>query len=201
MSNPVAKLRLALGVLLLAGCATAPPPSKEKEPELPQIVRPVVVVERAQTELVAVHDLLKAGNYRQAEANLEEIIKVRPDIPEAHFNLGWARQKLDRHADAVKAFEAGLKLRVDDVEATNLLGVSLRETGRFAEAEAVYLRGLALAPNMDRLHLNLGILYELYLKRPAQALESYRRYQALQKVPDAKVAGWIALLEKREARP
>jgi tetratricopeptide (TPR) repeat protein len=194
-------MRLALAVLLLAGCATAPPPPKEKEPELPQIVRPVVVVERAQTELVAVHDLLKAGNYRQAEANLEEIIKVRPDIPEAHFNLGWVRQKLDRHADAVKAFEAGLKLRVDDAEATNLLGVSLRETGRFAEAEAVYLRGIALAPSMDRLHLNLGILYELYMKRPAQALESYRRYQALQKVPDAKVAGWIALLEKREAKP
>jgi tetratricopeptide (TPR) repeat protein len=201
MSNPVARARLALIlVLFLGGCASAPPP-KEKEPELPQIVRPVVVVERAQTELVAVHDLLKAGNYRQAEANLEEIIKVRPDIPEAHFNLGWARQKLDRHADAVKAFEAGLKLRVGDVEATNLLGVSLRETGRFAEAEAVYLRGIALAPNLDKLHLNLGILYELYMKRPAPALESYRRYQALQKTPDAKVAGWIALLEKREAKP
>ena len=199
MPNPSAKPFWAM-LVVLAGCATAPPP-KEKEAEPPPVVRPVVVVERALIELVAALDLLKAGNYRQAEANLEEIIKVRPDIPEAHFNLGFARQKLERHAEAIKAFEAGLRLRVDDAEATNMLGVSLRVSGRFADAEAAYRRGLALAPNLDKLHLNLGILYELYLRKPAQALDSYRRYQSLQKVPDPKVSAWIALLETREAKP
>lgn len=187
-----------LTALLAAGCATAPAP---RPPAEAPVVRPVVVVERAQTELVATLALLRDGKLRQAEANLEEIVKVRPDIPEAQFNLGWVRQRLDRHAEAIAAFEAGLRLRPDDARALNLLAISQRETGRFADAEASYLRGLAVAPETDRLHLNLGILYELYLKRPRDAATHYRHYQSLQKAPDARVAAWIALLERAEAKP
>jgi tetratricopeptide (TPR) repeat protein len=183
-------------LLVVAACATPPKPVVEAP-----VVRPVVVVERAQSELVATLDLLRDGKLRQAEANLEEILKVRPDIPEAHFNLGWVRQRLDRHADAIRSFEDGLRLRPGELRAINLLGISQREAGRFADAEATYRRGLARAPDTASLHLNLGILYELYLQRPRQALEHYRRYQALQAAPDPKVAGWIALLERREGRP
>lgn len=183
--------------LLAAGCATAPAPTPPAEAP---VVRPVVVVERAQTELVATLALLRDGKLRQAEANLEEIVKVRPDIAEAQLNLGWVRQRLDRHAEAIPAFEAGLRLRPADARALNLLAISQRESGRFADAEASYLRGLAAAPEADRLHLNLGILYELYLKRPRDALTHYRRYQALQKMPDARVGAWIALLERAEAK-
>ena len=91
-------------------------------------------------------------------------------------------------------------LRPNEIRGWLLLALSERELGQFTEAEATYRAGLALAPNEPRLHLNAGILYDLFLLKPPEALEHYRRYQALQSPPDAKVAGWIVALERKVAR-
>lgn len=196
MPKPALKpILLAIAVGALAGCASQPVVVSE-----PVVARPVIVVERAQTELVAVLEMLRTGKLKQAEIHLEEIIKARPDIAEAHFNLGWTRQQLNLHDKAIVHFQDGLRLRPDDVQALNLLGVSQRESGRFAEAETSYLKAIALAPGFDKPQLNLGILYELYLKQRTQALAHYRQYRSLQKTPDARVDGWIAYLERQEAR-
>lgn len=190
---------VAVAAALLSACATtptAPPPKAE-----PEVVRKVVVVERAQLELVETLEVIKAGNLRQAEANLEEIIKARGDIPEAHFNLGWVRHGLGRWVQAIGNFEDGLKLRPGDAQALNMLGLAQREAGRFKDAEATWRKAIELHPAMERLHLNLGILYEIYLAQPAQALEQYRAYQTKRKAPDPKVGAWIALLEKQGGKP
>lgn len=188
----------AIALIATGGCGTAP--KGGAEPVEPVIVRPVVVAERGGEELVAALALLKEGNFRQAEANLEEIVKVRADIPEAHFNLGWVKHQLKKYVEAIVQLQNGLKLRPGEVRAYNLMALSQRELGQFAEAEATYAKALAIAPDNDRLHLNLGILYDLYLLKPETALEHYRRYQALQKAPDTKVAGWITVLERKKAQ-
>jgi tetratricopeptide (TPR) repeat protein len=188
----------AIALIATGGCGTAP--KGGAEPVEPVIVRPVVVAERGGEEVVAALALLKEGNFRQAEANLEEILKVRADIPEAHFNLGWVKHQLKKYAEAIVQLQNGLRLRPGEVRAYNLMALSQRELGQFAEAEATYAKALAITPDSDRLHLNLGILYDLYLLKPEAALEHYRRYQALQKTPDTKVAGWITVLERKKAQ-
>ena len=188
-----------LAAALLAACAAPGPVVLEPEPE-PVIVRPVVVAERAVDEMVVAMKLLEEGNLRQAEANFEEIIKVRPDIPEAHLNLGWVKQRLGKHGEAVAALREGLQRRPGDQRAPLLIAASQREQGLFVEAEAALKQRLVSAPGDDQAHLNLGVLYELYLFRPQNALEHYRQFQALQAVPDARVAGWIAVLERQAAK-
>lgn len=182
---------LAIG---LDGCSTTGP----GEPAEPVVVRRVVAPERGGEELVAAVALLKEGHFRQAEANLEEIVKVRGDIPEGHFNLGWVKHQLKKYPEAIIHLQNGLALRSSEVRAYNLIALCQRELGQFAEAEATYRKALTGAPDADKLHLNLGILYDLYLAKPEAALEHYRRYQVLQKTPDTKVAGWIAVLERRK---
>lgn len=201
---PVNRLAaLALGLLVAAcGAPGAKRSDSEDAAEAPKpvVVRPVVVAAQGSEEMVKAVGFLMVKNYPQAEANLEEIVRVRPDIAEAHFNLAWVRQQLGAHTRVVDAVLPGLALRPNEIRAWLLLALSERELGRFADAEASYHAGLALAPNDPRLHLNAGILYDLYLQKPAEALEHYRRYQALQAVPDAKVAGWIAVLDRQVAR-
>ena len=188
--------RRVLKFLLIACCSLAGCATQTAKIE-PVINRPVVVVESAESELVGVLEMLRTGKLQQAEVHLEEIIKARPDIPEAHFNLGWTRHQLNKHGEAITHFEEGLKLRPNDVHALNLLGVSQRETGRFADAEASYLKAIALAPDFVKAQLNLGILYELYLKKRPTALKHYRNYRALSTAPDPKVDGWITLIERQ----
>lgn len=186
--------------MLLAACAGTGPVVQEPEPEPePVIVRPVVVAERAVDEMLVAMKLLEEGNLRQAEANFEEIIKVRPDIAEAHFNLGWVKQRLGKHAEAVEHLRAGLQRRPTDPRAAVLIALSQREQAKFAEAEATLKQRLVAAPQDDQAHLTLGVLYELYLFRTQDALAHYRQYQALQAAPDARVAGWIAVLERQVA--
>jgi len=81
--------------------------------------------------------------------------------------------------------------------ARNGLAVELRRQGDFRGAEAHYLACLAERPDYSPAQLNLGILYDLYLGRPHEALDAYRRYQALVSEPDSRVAGWMQTLERR----
>ena len=48
-----------------------------------------------------------------------------------------------------------------------------------------------------RAHFNLAVLGELYLQDMNLALNHFRAYQNLQKLPDENVANWIVDLERR----
>ena len=184
---------LLVGVLLLSACAAQKP---KEQVEAPVVLRPVIVAERGADEMKKAIDLIATKNYLQAEVNLEEIVKVRADIAEAHFNLAWVKQQLGKHEEVLSHVANGLKLRPNEVSALLMQALSERELGKFGEAEATYKMGLQLAPNDDRLYFNLGILYDLYLFRPAEAMAQYRRYLALQTNPNPKVERWVVALER-----
>ena len=48
-----------------------------------------------------------------------------------------------------------------------------------------------------RAHLNLGILFDLYLQDLEKALQQYRKYQKLTSDENTQVAGWIIDIERR----
>ena len=49
--------------------------------------------------------------------------------------------------------------------------------------------------------LNLGVLHDLYLGHPAEALGLYERYLALSPAGDAQVGKWVADLKNRLPKP
>lgn len=197
-------LNLAL-IALAAGACSSPPgrPTDAVDPFAavpePVVTRIAVAPERGVDALREAIRLLREGNAAQADANLEEVRRVRPDIPEVHFNLGWAKLQRRKYPEAVAHLVDGLKIRPTEIRAYALAGIAYREQGRFSDAARMYLDGLARDPDNEQLHFNLGILYDLYLVDPEKALEHYHAYQRLQAKPDLKVAGWIALIE-REAK-
>ncbi|HET6719863.1 MAG TPA: tetratricopeptide repeat protein, partial [Rhodocyclaceae bacterium] len=140
-------------LLVLSGCGPSVPVKpvdligQVSAPAALPVTRPVIAVERADDALVVAIGLLKAGDFRQAEANLEEIVKVRPDLVEAYFNLGWARFQLKKCRDAIPALQEGLKQRPAEIAAVNLIAICQRTLGLFAEAEKTYQQGLLLAPD------------------------------------------------------
>jgi tetratricopeptide (TPR) repeat protein len=72
--------------------------------------------------------------------------------------------------------------------------------GKFGEAEAAYQHAIAAEPDYAPAHLNLGMLYDLYLAQPQKALDEYERYMAI--VGENKqVAGWMIELRKRVGAP
>ena len=199
--RPVPSIFLVFALLLSACGPVQVKPGKGKGTiEEAPVERPVVVLERSDEAIQTAIGLLKNNNFRQAEVNFEEILKVRPDLAEGHFNLGIAKLKLRKFSEAIAQFEAGLKLKPNDIEALVLLAVGQRSSGKFSDAEATYQQLLIVSPGNPAIHFNLAVLYELYMFRYDLALEHYRKYQALQKAPDTKIAGWITALERMEVK-
>jgi len=111
-------------------------------------------------------------------------------------NLGLLYLRDSRLPEAEAAFKAALGQKPTDVVAGNELGIALRRLGKFSEAEAAYQRTIAADPNYAPAHLNLGVLYDLYLAQPQKALEEFERYLEIAG-ENKQVAGWVVELRKR----
>jgi tetratricopeptide (TPR) repeat protein len=108
--------------------------------------------------------------------------------------LGTADLQRGRLPAAEDKFRSAIVAQPSDYEGYLNLGLTLRRLGNFTEAEEIYQQGLATASHPD-LHLNLGVLYELYRGKPSLALEQYRKYLELEGPASDRVRGWMEYLE------
>lgn len=83
----------------------------------------------------------------------------------------------------------------------NQQGIAARQKGDFAKAREAYEAALATDPNYAPASLNLGVLHDLYLNHPGDALALYNRYLALTPAGDAAVTRWVADVKKRAPAP
>ncbi|MCS6946781.1 MAG: tetratricopeptide repeat protein, partial [Steroidobacteraceae bacterium] len=134
---------------------------------------------------------------RASFAALAELKPARYAKSEAGLQPG-----VEPSADPVateKALRSVLEANDRDVPSLVALGVALRQQGKFAAARAAYEQALAVDPNHAPAHRNLGVLLDLYLDQPQQALASLERYQQLTG-EDKPVSLWIAELKTRVAK-
>ena len=75
-----------------------------------------------------------------------------------HFNRGRESFQESRYAEARKELENAQKLRPEDPEVLNLLGLVYFKTNAFPEAEVIYRRLVRDNPNIFILHSNLGLI-------------------------------------------
>lgn len=140
---------------------------------------------------------MRAENWLQAELELEQLTKEFPAYPGPFVNLALVYLKDKRLDDAHAALDQALAIDPGHAAANTQLGILLREQGKFHEAEAAYRKALATDPNHALAHYNLGVLLDLYLRKPAEAVEHYEAYQSSLATPDEKVARWIVDLRRR----
>ncbi len=76
---------------------------------------------------------------------LKEGIRAEPDDPVGYYVLGLEYAKLHRDLDAIGAFEQALRILPDYTAAFRELGKSLRDAGRWREAEETWGRGVVVA--------------------------------------------------------
>jgi len=153
--------------------------------------------ERTQRRYDSALAAMRAGDFLQAELELQELLLEEPGFPGPYVNLALIYKRDGRDSEARFALEQAVAIAPGFPPANNELGVLLRENGEFAAAEKAYQRALDTDPANSIAHLNLGILLDIYLQRADEALAHYNEYQASLSEPDETVARWIVDLQRR----
>jgi tetratricopeptide (TPR) repeat protein len=143
---------------------------------------------RRATSAVAWYDrgcALEAGDPDAAMAAYRRALAGRPDLADAHNNLGRLHHDRGELAAAEACYRLALCVRDDVPLYWFNLGVALEDRGRRAEAIAAYERAIALDARAGDAHFNLARLLEL-VARPLhdermlqRAVRHLSRYRAL----------------------
>ena len=141
-------------------------------------------------------DRMRDQDYQKAIELLEKVIEQSPGVTPPYINLGICYARTGKPDQAERYLQTALELLPDHPVASNEYGMILRKKGRFAEARAIYEKGLATFPEYLPMHRNLGILCDLYLNDPACALEQYEIYSEA-RPEDEQVKRWLAELRLR----
>ena len=193
-----------LAAALLAGCQNLPAPVPEPvvqaaSPETPAtaeapVPEPIDYNQRFYEEALAA---LKAGDTGAALELLVALSADAPDKPRLFTNLGLAYFRQQQPDLAEQAFLQAIARDPDDAVAHNHLGILERRKGRFQEALTHYQRAVEIDSGYAGAHLNLGILFDLYLQDLEKALQQYQIYRSLGAGENARVDGWIVDIERR----
>jgi len=142
----------------------------------------------------------KAQQWSEAEQQLARLSEKYPQLSGPVLNLALLYAQTQRPQLAEENFKRALQINPNNSVAGDQYGIWLRTQGRFDDAEAMYTQTLTRNPEYAAAHLNLAILYDVYLGKGPQALEHYQRYLELNNDENSPVRGWIAELQRRLPR-
>lgn len=126
-------------------------------------------------------ELGAAGKYEDAARELQAFLAARPmdaTAPKAAVLLGQALARLDRSAEAERAFRDALRMAPRDIDARGGLADVLLRTQRFDEAISFYREFLTLEPSNAGAHHNLGMAL-MQVQRESEAVTEFERALAL----------------------
>lgn len=139
----------------------------------------------------------KSKNFDKAEAILNTIIAEDKTLAGPWVMLGdIAVQKGDANS-ALGHYQKAIKVNPLNVNAYLPLAKLQRQQGEFIKAQNTYAKALAVWKDFPEAHLNLAILYDIYLNDPLQAQQHMEAFQFLTDYKDKKVAQWLSEIQKR----
>ncbi len=222
MVTTASYLLLAIGLSLLAGCATAgkakvepvkptPAVAAQPSPSLPTgpsvvhftdgregfvLTQPSGMDAQSRADFDQASAMIREAKYDKAIELLEKVIAQWPEMTAPHINVAIAYGRVNKPEQAEQHLKKALESVPGHPVASNEYGLLLRKAGRFAESRQIYEKALAAFPEYYPIHKNLGILCDLYLKDSACAVEHYEIYgKAMPKDQQAKL--WLADLQTR----
>lgn len=101
-------------------------------------------------------DLLARGKPADAAQLLTEVMRLKPENEDVHYNLGLAFARLGKSEEAVQQYQEALRIFPDYAEAHNNLGNALMRLDRNDEAIQHFEQSLRIMSDYASAHNNLG---------------------------------------------
>jgi tetratricopeptide (TPR) repeat protein len=161
----------------------------------------MVAPDSARMHQVMAHEMARQGDTEAAVRNYREAIKLAPQLPGLHFELGeqlHASSNPEEKQEAEGEYKAALAVNPFDEESERRLGEIAAERGDQNGAYEYYSRAIKLQPNDAEADLDLAkILISMDQTEKAEALLQ----RAVQLDPTSAVAHYrLSLLYRRTGR-
>jgi len=191
--NYIKTFSLAL-FLLLAACSSVPEKDSLAGNTRVKQAIPPGAEQQYQQALAAIDQ----QDWPSAQTVLLSMQNEFPQLASVSSTLGWVYRQ---QGDIEKA-QAVLEPLIGNPtlykpDAYMNLALIYREQGLFKKAEALYDQAVVIWPDDADLHINAGILQDLYLGQLAKALAHYQQAQAASTQRNRTLEGWIKDLERR----
>ena len=145
-----------------------------------------------------------SGNYRLREGDLAGasssftmLTEKHPSLSGPWVKLGEIAERQERFLEAIKHYKKAISVNRNNVNAYMALGLIQRKQGYFSDAFQTYLDALTVWKDFPEAHLNLAILYDLYLNNAEAAQKHYEAYHFLTGEKEEKVQKWLVEVRHR----
>jgi tetratricopeptide (TPR) repeat protein len=120
----------------------------------------------------------EAIQFTQAESAFLDVVKLDPNFPGVHLELGKVYISLRRNDEAARELELALKASPGDADASYFLGGLLVQEGRYQEGIPYLERARAVKPDFWAPYFYLGKA-KLRMEKPAEAVVLLQRAVSL----------------------
>ena len=141
--------------------------------------------------------LVSSENYDQAIDLLNSVQVSYPQLSGPAYQKARIFYSQEKYEQALVQIEESLKLNQRNYYAFELKGIVLRAMGDFKNSKQAYIKGIELYPNYPNIHLNLGVLADIYLRELPLAVSHYQKYMDLTDNKDKKVSNWLVEIKRR----
>lgn len=151
----------------------------------------------AKALFIAADQRLQRGDVKGARAAFKQLTARFPQLSGPWLKLGDIEQARDNADKAMAHYRKAIEINADNVNAYIALGLLQRKQGQFAAAQNTYLDALRVWKDFPEAHLNLAVLYDLYVNQPEAAQQHFEAYHFLTGAKDARVHKWLVEVKRR----
>lgn len=144
---------------------------------------------------------LKQKNYAHAEKMFSQLAESDKNLSGSWVGLGDVATEQADFVKAVGHYRQALVVNPKNMSAYLRLAHTQRLSGDFLGSQNTYARALAIWPDCPEAHLNLAILYDVYLNHPLRAQKHMEAYQFLTGAKNNTVAKWLSEIQQRTGVP
>jgi tetratricopeptide (TPR) repeat protein len=102
---------------------------------------------------------MDAGRHNEAIAVLSTAIRVKPDHPEAYYNMGRAYLLSGRYHEAISMLTKAIGFKPDFADAYVNLSAAYNRVNKFQETVRLLETAPLLLKDKPEAHFNLGVAY------------------------------------------
>ncbi len=155
------------------------------------------IKKEAVTKFIEARRALKNNELAESEKLFEEVSQIDPELSGPWVMLGDIALKSQDKPSAVDHYQKAILVNAKNINAYIKLAKTQRQLGKFVAAQNTYADALMIWPDFPEAHLNLGILYDIYLNHPLRAQKHMEAYVFLTEDENAQVSLWLREIQKR----